>query len=303
MTPEKIKHALIAFLKKEGFLAVGVAQAVPLEEERERYHEWLARGYSATMRYLTTYDRLDPRTLLPEAKSVVMTIVSYYTRFSQPTNAPKIARYAWGYDYHKVLRPKLQAAAEYLSHLVGPTHRYKIFVDSAPIHERAWAQKAGLGWRGKNTLLIHRKAGSYTFLAGFVTNYAMPADIPHKDFCGSCNRCIRACPTGALRPYVLDARKCISYLTIENPDPLDDPLSEWIFGCDICQEVCPWNRFAQPTSLAAFQPLDHIFWSREKWLSLTATQFRKLTRPTALSRVRYTKWQKNLQTLRHEFLC
>jgi epoxyqueuosine reductase len=244
-----------------GFLACGITHPGPTAHG-DRLDEWLAKGYAGTMRYLhrQASRRRDPRLILPEARSVVVVLDNYYSPDREADrSAPRIAKYARGEDYHRVTRRRLEMLAEFLRQQGAELCR--TFTDAGPVPERELAQRAGLGWIGKNTMLISPTAGSYFFIGSIFTDLVLPPDAPFDlDRCGSCTRCLEACPTEALvEPRVLDATRCISYLTIEQRGPIPDQLAEqfqgYAFGCDICNDVCPWNqRFAQPTTVPEFQP-------------------------------------------------
>ena len=243
-----------------GFVACGITDPGPIPDGGW-LDRWLARGYAGAMRYLhrQARKRKDPRLIVPEARSVVVVLDNYYDGNADPGPPPRVARYARGQDYHRVTRERLEPIAELLrSHGARVAHSY---VDSGPVPERALALRAGLGWIGKNTMLIRQGAGSFFFIGTIFTDLTLEPDRGvATDHCGSCTRCLEACPTGALiEPRVLDATRCISYLTIEQKGPIPEPLAErlegWVFGCDICNEVCPWNlRFTEPTSAEAYRP-------------------------------------------------
>jgi epoxyqueuosine reductase len=207
---------------------------------------------------------------------------------------PPIAQYAWGEDYHVILRRKLEILSDYLRRKAGPATETRPFVDTAPILEKPYAVQAGLGWIGKNTLLLHPRLGSYTFIAGLLTNLPLPVDAPFmRDLCGTCNRCVEACPTGALQPYQLMAERCIAYWTIEAPhlsEKAPDP-GPWLFGCDICQAVCPWNRFAQPHGEIAFQPRPIVGWTLTDWSTASKSRLRRAASGSAIRRARPEKLQ------------
>jgi epoxyqueuosine reductase len=260
MTSSQIKQ----LARDQGFDLVGIAAAEPMLEEGARLEEWLARGYHGSMEWLArnVEKRTDVRAILPSARSVVVVARNYYTphRHSTSSDAAKISRYAWGRDYHKILPKKLRAIEEQIR-AIAPEAETRSYVDTGPLLEKQWAVRAGLGWMGKHSNVITRRLGSWVFLGVIVTSLELEADTPIPDFCGTCTRCIDACPTGAItEPYVVDGSRCISYITIEEKpkaeiDPgLGERLENWVFGCDICQDVCPWNRFEQPTDEPAFQP-------------------------------------------------
>lgn len=245
-----------------GITMVGIVPAEALTEEAEFLQRWLALGYHGKMSYMerTAEKRADPRLLLPSARSVIATAINYYTPHQHKDDCAKISRYAWGEDYHEVLGRKLQALLDWIVK-AQPGVEGVISVDAGPLMDKAWAVRAGLGWLGKHTNVISRSHGSWLFLGEIIINLELDYDqgrVP--DHCGSCSRCIDACPTEAIRaPYVLDSQLCISYATIELkdellPDKIASNLNDWIFGCDICQDVCPWNRFSRPTDETAFEP-------------------------------------------------
>ena len=295
------------FLKREaqrlGFSFAGISRAERLDEEARRLEEWLARGFHGKMAYMENHfeKRVDPRELVPGAKSVVSLMYNYFTEKKQedPT-APKISMYAYGEDYHRVVRDKLKVLLDALRREVGEVQG-RCFVDSAPVLERDWAKRSGVGWTGKNTLLIHPKAGSYFFLAELIIDLELEPDGPMKDYCGNCRRCIDACPTQAISPegYLLDASKCISYLTIELKDAIPEEfrgkMDNWMFGCDVCQQVCPWNRFSQPHSEPAFDPHpDLLSMSRRDWQEMTEEVFGRVFKRSAVKRTKYRGLMRNI---------
>ena len=301
-----------------GFDACGVARASELTKSKPLLFEWLHQGYQGKMGYMGNHveKRLDPRLLVPGARSVVVVAQNYYPAGLQPEDTQfRIARYAYGKDYHLVMKDKLQALAGHLADLAADLtentgeHHFRAFTDSAPVLERSWAQEAGLGQHGKNTCLIIPRKGSYFFLGELITGIELEPGTPYeKDLCGSCTRCMDACPTGAITAAGrLDARRCISYLTIELKDPIPGEFRNhckgWIFGCDICQEVCPHNRHAEPHREPALNALPAITgWSTRQWASLSKKDFNKHLRNTssALARVRYEKLMDNIACARAE---
>ena len=281
-----------------GFLQCGVSKATFLEEEAPRLERWLQQGNQGKMHYLENHfdKRLDPRLLVPGAQSVISLSFNYFPPTEKWSNgAFKIARYAYGEDYHLVLKEKLTQLVKELEPTYG-TFEGRIFVDSAPVMERQWAQKSGLGWQGKNTLLLSKQVGSYFFLAEIIGNWAIEPDGPTTDHCGTCTRCIDACPTQALSPYRLDASKCISYLTIELkdriPDEFDGKSEGWVFGCDICQEVCPWNRFSQPHSEPLFASKES--WEGVQWEEITEDVFQNLMKKSPIKRTKFEGFKRNV---------
>ncbi len=280
-----------------GFEACGIAPALPLREAYERYLQALQAGHIAGLAYLARQPHLraDPRQFLPEALTIILVLESYYQGTCMQ---PPIAQYAWGADYHATMRQKLEILIDYLRRKAPPPLHVRPFVDTAPILEKPYAVQAGLGWIGKNTLLINPKLGSYVFIGGLLTNLPLPIDRPFaRDLCGTCNRCIEACPTGALQPYRLNAQRCIAYWTIEAPTLSEStpPTGAWLFGCDICQAVCPWNRFARPHGEIAFTPRAYVAWRYEDWAHAPKGRLRHLMAGTALRRTRPEKLQKLAQ--------
>ncbi|WP_421752070.1 tRNA epoxyqueuosine(34) reductase QueG [Croceimicrobium sp.] len=292
-----------------GFMACGVAKARYLEEEAPKLERWLNQNYQGEMAWLANHfdKRLDPSKLVPGAKSVISLLFNYYPEQKQEDpQAPKIAKYAYGEDYHFVLKRKLKDLVQFIQTEIGEIDG-RVFVDSAPVMERKWAQEAGLGWQGKNTLLLNKKEGSFFFLAELILDLELEYDSPMQtDHCGTCTRCIDACPTDAiLQPNLLDATKCISYLTIELKDSIPQEfkgkMENWAFGCDICQDVCPWNRFSKPHQEPAFNPHpDLLGMSSGDWKELSEEVFRELFRKSAVKRTKYLGLQRNLKFIRKE---
>ncbi len=279
-----------------------------MEEEARQLQSWLTQGYHGEMGYMANHFemRLDPTKLVPGAKSVISLLYNYFpadNHLSAPLDSIdefKISRYAYGEDYHKVVRKKLKALVLELKQAFGDFHA-RVFVDSAPVMERDWAKRSGLGWIGKNTLLISPRKGSYFFLAEIIIDLDLEYDHPIRDHCGTCTRCIDACPTEAISAegYVLDGSKCISYLTIELksniPDEFHDKMDNWIFGCDICQEVCPWNRFSTPHSEPAFLPDPEIQnLNSQQWMEITEEIFDHYFSKTPLKRAGFKKLQNSI---------
>lgn len=300
------KHtALVKSIAKDlNFDFCGVSKAVFLEEEAPKLETWLKRGYQGQMGYLENHfeKRLDPTKLVPGAKSVVSLIYNYYPEERYETDSPKIAKYAYGQDYHHVIKQKLHDFFERLKEQVGEISG-RVFVDSAPVHERAWAARSGMGWVGKNTLLLNREMGSFFFLAELIVDLELVPDGPMKDYCGTCSRCMDACPTDAIpEPYVVDGSKCISYLTIELkeaiPEEFQGKMEGWAFGCDICQDVCPWNRFSKPNQEPTFKPQGWEQFSELDWSELTEGTFRKVFKKSAVKRTKYAGLQRNLKFLK-----
>lgn len=290
-----------------GFSFVGIAKAERLDAEAKRLESWLNQGAHGKMGYMENHfeKRVDPTKLVPGSKSVISLMYNYYTEEKQAdATAPKISKYAYGKDYHFIIKHKLKSLLQFLQQEIGEIDG-RCFVDSAPVLERDWAKRSGIGWVGKNTLLIHPKAGSYFFLAELIIDLKLIADTPIKDYCGTCRKCIDACPTEAISPEgnLVDGSKCISYLTIELkenlPTELQDNMDNWMFGCDVCQEVCPWNRFSQPHDEPEFAPHpDLLSLEKEDWEELTEDVFRDLFRKSAVKRTKYLGLKRNIDFLK-----
>lgn len=286
-----------------GFFFCGVSKAEFLETEAVRLDAWLKRSYHGKMGYMENHfdKRLDPRLLVDGAKSVVSLLLNYYTEEQQTDpEAPKLSKYAYGQDYHTVIKDKLKELFVFIREEIGEVGG-RVFVDSAPVMDKAWAQKSGLGWIGKNTNLIHPKHGSFFFIAELILDLDLEPDGPIKDYCGTCTKCIDACPTDAIvQPYVVDGSKCISYLTIELkaailPTEFAGKTDNWMFGCDICQDVCPWNRFSKPHSEPRFEPhADLLGLSKSDWQDLTEEIFRELFRNSAVKRTKFEGLKRNI---------
>jgi epoxyqueuosine reductase len=276
---ERIKAAARAC----GFDLCGIAPATPGEEDA-RLAEWLARGYHGAMKYMER--RVDVRELLPGCRSVLALGVNYHVPH-EPRDGPRVSRYAWGEDYHRVLGRMLEDLEARLRALL-PEAEFKACCDTAPVLEKAWAERAGIGWVGKNGCLISQEFGSWVFLAVVLTTAELSPDAPHPDRCGTCTRCLHSCPTDAfVAPRVIDARRCIPYLTIEQwkPIPRDLDVAPWAFGCDVCQEVCPWNRKAKDSGRAEFAPRPgHDVPDLKAWVAMDGPAFRREFGDTALAR-------------------
>jgi epoxyqueuosine reductase len=290
-----------------GFDFIGFAKAEQMTEEARRLETWLNGEKHGKMAYLANHfdKRIDPRKLVENAKTVVSLTYNYFTN-ATPTDpeAPKIAMYAHGKDYHFVVKDKLKSLLQYIQTTIGEVNG-RCFVDSAPVLERDWAKRSGVGWVGKNTLLIHPKQGSYFFLAELIIDIALVADSPMKDYCGTCRRCIEACPTEAIAPegYFMDGSKCISYLTIELKDEIptefQGKMSNWMFGCDICQQVCPWNRFSKPHHEPDFEPHTALLqYSKSEWMDITEDVFQNIFRKSAVKRTGFKGLKRNIEFLK-----
>jgi len=285
-----------------GFSFCGISKAEFLDKEAPKLEEWLKRGYQGKMSYLENHfdKRLDPSLLVPGAKSVISLIYNYYpAKDLVGKGSLKIAKYAYGEDYHYVVKDKLTLLLEQIRREVGDVGG-RAFVDSAPVMERAWAQRAGAGWVGKNSLLLNRDKGSFFFLAELILDLELEYDAATKDYCGTCTACMDACPTDAItEPYVVDASKCISYFTIELkeeiPAEVRGKFDDWIFGCDICQDVCPWNSFSTPHREERFEPdrsLTHM--ARQDWIEITEDVFQKLFTKSAVKRTKFSGLKRNI---------
>ena len=291
--------------REHGFDFCGVAKADFLEEEAPRLERWLRLGKHGDMTYMNNWfdKRLDPHKLVDGAKSVVCLMQNYYTDSEQrDPQAPRIAKYARGKDYHWVLKQKLFAIVDRLKREVGEFN-FRVFVDSGPVLEKAWAAKAGLGWIGKNSLLLNRERGSFYFLCEIIVDFDLDYDQPIADFCAKCRKCLEACPTGALaEPRILDARRCISYFTIEYrgdlPAELRDKFGNWMFGCDICQDVCPWNRKSTPQSVPEFDAVPELLdKTKAEWQEITRDVYNRLFKDTAVTRTRFEGLKRNIKFL------
>ena len=291
MTPDAAKQVLISAADRLGFQACRVARADFLAEEAPSLDAWLAKGFHGSMAYMENhYDkRLDPRKLVPGAKSVISLAYNYFPEKDLADGEkPRLAKYAYGEDYHRVVKDKLFELLDHLRESLGAIQG-RCFVDSAPVMERAWAKRSGLGWVGKNSLLLRKHEGSFFFLAELIVDYDFAPDSPVADHCGTCTRCLDACPTGAIvAPEVVDSSRCISHMTIELHDALPEEhkavISPWVFGCDICQDVCPWNRHARPNAEPRFSPSEWPDWTSQDWQELTEETFERVFGKSALTR-------------------
>jgi len=283
-----------------GFQAVGVSKAVFLETPFGHLQNWLSEGMHGEMTFMEKHveKRADPRKLVDGAKSVISVGCNYFSENRQPQNTYKVSIYAYGRDYHDVLKEKLNELLAFIK-TIQPSVHARIFVDSAPVMEKAWAAKSGLGWIGKNTNLISKEHGSFLFLGEIILDMELLYDEPVESLCKTCTKCIDACPTNALTPYSLDARKCISYLTIEKrksiPDEFQTKMNDWIFGCDICQNVCPWNSKAKQNNEPDFLPKKEITsYSKSDWENLNPESFERIFRGTALQRAKFQGIKRNI---------
>ncbi|MFV0606250.1 MAG: tRNA epoxyqueuosine(34) reductase QueG [Niabella sp.] len=294
--------------KNLGFDYCGIAKAEKLDDDARRLENWLQKGFQGKMSYMENYFdlRTDPTKLVPGAKSVITLMQNYYPHQKQNPNTPKISKYAYGNDYHEIIRSKLNHFLQIIRETIGDING-RGFVDSAPVLERTWATKSGLGWIGKNGNLITKQSGSFYFIATLITDLALTPDAPFaKDFCGTCTKCIEACPTAAILPNKeINGSRCISYFTIELKDALlpqehKDKFDNWIFGCDICQDVCPWNRFSKPTNEPAFEPLSEILnLSTAAWEKLTEDAFKKIFKHSPLKRTKWKGLMRNIKFIKN----
>lgn len=288
-----------------GFDYVGISKAEFLVEEAPKLEQWLKEKKHGKMDYMENHfdKRLDPTLLVDGAKSVVSFLLNYYPSETQNPSAPKISKYAYGQDYHDVIKGKLKELLQFIQTEIGEVNG-RGFVDSAPVLDRAWAKKSGLGWVGKNSNLINKNSGSFFFIAELILDLELEPDGPVKDFCGTCTKCIDACPTDAIyENQKVDATKCISYLTIELKEALlptgfENKMNDWMFGCDICQDVCPWNKFSKAHQEPLFQAKPEILsFSRKDWQEITEDVFSKVFSKSAVKRTKYIGLKRNINYL------
>lgn len=289
-----------------GFEYCGISKAEFLEEEAPRLENWLRQNMHGEMKYMENYfdKRLDPRLLVDGARSVISLLLNYYPPQQQNGDAPKISKYAYGTDYHFVIKDKCKTFLEILKREIGDING-RCFVDSAPVLDKAWAKKSGLGWIGKNANLITKENGSFFFVAELIVDVELEYDSPIKDFCGTCTKCIDACPTQAIvAPYVVDGSRCISYLTIELkeniPAEFNSKMDNWAFGCDVCQDVCPWNRFSKPHQEPLFSNQHNLLeWNEKEWAEITEETFARVFKNSAVKRTGFKGLKRNLLFLKH----
>ncbi|WP_203294441.1 tRNA epoxyqueuosine(34) reductase QueG [Luteirhabdus pelagi] len=293
--------------KRLGFMSCGISKAEFLEEEAPRLEKWLKEGKQGEMQYLENHfdKRLDPTLLVPGAKSVVSVLLNYFPSETQRGDSYKISKYAYGRDYHFVIKDKLKSLLHFIHDEIGEVHG-RAFVDSAPVLDKTWAARSGLGWMGKHTNLLTKQVGSFYFIAELIIDLELDYDTPVTDHCGSCTACIDACPTQAIvEPYVVDGSKCISYLTIELkneiPNEFSGEMDDWMFGCDVCQDVCPWNRFSKSHSEPLFNPKPELLkYSKKEWEEITKATFNEIFRKSAVKRTKYEGLKRNIQFLKEE---
>ncbi len=309
MNPSQRSAIIKSETAKLGFDYCGIAKTIRLDEDARRLEQWLNKGMNGTMQYMENYFdlRTDPTKLVPGAESVITLMMNYYPGEIQKPDTPKISKYAYGQDYHHVIRKKLKQLLQFIRDHIGEVQG-RGFVDSAPVLERSWAQRSGLGWIGKNGNLITRQHGSFYFIATLITDLILDYDDPFaKDYCGSCRRCIDACPTNAIQENkVIDGSKCISYFTIELkeqliPDEMQGKFKDWVFGCDICQDVCPWNRFAVPQQEQAFTPVPEMLnFTTGDWEALTEEKFNEIFQHSPIKRSKYAGIRRNLRFIQQK---
>jgi len=293
------------------FSFCGVSKADYLKDEAVKLKNWLDKKKHGQMTYMQNNfeKRLNPGLLVENAKSIISVLLNYYPKTKLTTeNNYKIAKYAYGKDYHFVLKNKLHKLISIIENNTGKRN-CRAFVDSAPVMEKTWAQKSGLGWIGKNTCLINKNIGSFFFIGQIIIDFELNYDKPGINYCGDCTKCIDACPTGAItKPFEIDANKCISYLTIEYknklPDELKNKFNDWVFGCDICQDVCPWNRFAKPHNEPAFYPNKGLQkMGKTDWENLDKENFKKIFSDSAVKRIKFEGLKRNIEFLLQKYKC
>lgn len=301
----KVTNLIKSEANRLGFLSCGISKAGFLEEEAPRLEKWLNQKMHGEMQYMENHfdKRLDPTLLVPGAKSVVSLLLNYFPETTQREDTYKISKYAYGTDYHFVIKDKLKHLMHFIQEEIGEVHG-RVFVDSAPVLDKAWAAKSGLGWIGKHSNLLTKQTGSFYFIAELIIDLDLEYDHPVTDHCGSCTACIDACPTNAIvDPYVVDGSKCISYFTIElkNEIPKDvkNQFEDWMFGCDICQDVCPWNRFSKPHNEPLFNPTPELLsMSKKDWEEITEEVFQNIFRKSAVKRTKFEGLKRNIQFLK-----
>ena len=306
MNADRYKSFIKQKANELGFFYCGFSKAGFLAEEAPKLERWLREGLHGKMSYMENHfdKRLDPTRLVEGSNSVISLLLNYYPSESQTEKAPKISKYAYGEDYHLVIKDKLKALVESMKEEIGEIQG-RVFVDSAPVMDKAWAKKAGLGWLGKNTNLIHPKEGSFFFIAEIISDLSFTQDPPMRDYCGTCTKCLDACPTDALAtPYQIDASRCISYLTIELKDQLipeqfNQSMDNWMFGCDVCQDVCPWNRFSKAHQEKRFNPdFELLNLKTNDWHALTSDHFEILFKNSAVKRTGFEGLKRNINFLK-----
>lgn len=297
-------HIVKQLCNEAGFDFCGISKAEFLEEEAPLLDQWLSKNYNGKMAYMANYfdKRLDPRLLVEGAKSVITVILNYFPEEELKFDDIKISKYAYGTDYHFVIKDKLKTVLEGIQSQIGEVDA-RVFVDSAPVMDKAWAKRSGLGWMGKNSNIINRKMGSFFFIGEIICDLELISDGPIKDYCGTCTACIDACPTDAIvAPYQVDGSKCISYLTIELkeniPSEFKGKMDNWAFGCDICQDVCPWNSFAKPHQTTEFAPKENLR-EYKNWEEITQEIFSSLFKNSPIKRTKLEGLKRNISFLKY----
>tara|TARA_Y100000780_G_scaffold219746_1_gene226007 strand:+ start:94102 stop:95028 length:927 start_codon:yes stop_codon:yes gene_type:complete len=301
----KWTHSIKTEAKRLGFLSCGISKADFLEEEAPRLEKWLNNNMHGEMSYMANHfdKRLDPRKLVEGSKSVISLLLNYYPENTQLEDSYKISKYAYGQDYHHIIKGKLRQLQEFITEEIGEVHG-RAFVDSAPVLDKAWAAKSGLGWVGKNSNLLTQQVGSFYFIAELIVDIDLEYDHAVTDHCGTCTACLDACPTQAIvEPYVVDGSKCISYFTIELknelPNEMKGSFDDWMFGCDVCQDVCPWNRFSKPHNEPLFNPHPELLsMTKKDWEEITVDVFQKVFKKSAVKRTKYGGLTRNIEFLK-----
>ena len=302
---QKYSDLIKAEAQRLGFLSCGISKATFLENEAPRLEKWLSENRQGEMKYMENHFdmRLDPRLIVDGAKSVISFLLNYYPSETQNPDSYKISKYAYGQDYHLVIKEKLNELLLVLNEQIGEING-RAFVDSAPVLDKAWAERSGLGWVGKNNNIISKKTGSFFFICELIVDIELEYDSPTTDHCGKCTACIDACPTQAIvQPYLVDGSKCISYFTIELKDAIPTEMKgkfdDWMFGCDVCQDVCPWNRFSKPHSEPLFNPhTDLLKYDKANWEEISLEQFNEIFRKSAVKRTKLAGLQRNIEFLK-----
>lgn len=301
----RYSNAIKTEAKRLGFLSCGISKAEYLEEEAPRLEKWLDNNMHGEMRYMENHfdKRLDPTKLVEGAKSVISLLLNYFPSQTQNPESYKISKYAYGKDYHFVIKDKLKQLRQFMEMEIGQVHG-RAFVDSAPVLDKAWAARSGLGWMGKHSNLLTKEVGSFYFIAELIIDLELDYDSPTTDHCGTCTACIDACPTQAIvEPYVVDGSKCISYFTIELkneiPTEFSGQFEDWMFGCDVCQDVCPWNRFSKPHREPLFNPHPELLsMDKKDWEEITSNVFGKLFAKSAVKRTKFSGLKRNIEFLK-----
>lgn len=301
----KWTNSIKAEAKRLGFLSCGISKSDFLEEEAPRLEKWLNKNMNGEMSYMANHfdKRLDPRLLVEGSKSVISLLLNYYPEETQTADSYKISKYAYGQDYHHIIKSKLRQLQEFITEEIGEING-RAFVDSAPVLDKAWAAKSGLGWIGKNSNLLTQQVGSFYFIAELIVDIELEYDHAVTDHCGTCTACLDACPTQAIvEPYVVDGSKCISYFTIELknelPSEMKGSFDDWMFGCDVCQDVCPWNRFSKPHNEPLFNPNpDLLSMTKKDWEEITVDVFQKVFKKSAVKRTKYDGLTRNIDFLK-----